>query len=199
MAPDAELYLKAQTLLAAHGSVQSQPAIDWRGDIPLPAEVAAFYELAGPLEVVVKGYGNPTRFPSLANLWDHQKGYRWHGNTGVRLPDWKDNWLVIASQGSDPYIFDIGTGQILFDIVGQGAWRPKKQFPNFPMMACCVATLGSIKKAAGRNFTDEESFVTLTCKNLAVDEIAGLTGSKSSAEIVVNRAGWVTSDQFKRQ
>ncbi|MBO0753752.1 MAG: hypothetical protein J2P53_16660, partial [Bradyrhizobiaceae bacterium] len=52
-----------------------------------------------------RGYGNPSFMPSLGGLWHHQAGYRDHPDTRERFPEWEDDWLEIADQGADPFVF----------------------------------------------------------------------------------------------
>src|SRR5437867_3587372 len=92
---------KARRLLAEHGEIRSQPASDWRGPFPLPPDLAMYYDVVGPVDVTIEGYGNPYFLPSLVKLWDFQAGYRWNGLTGEPIPDWNDDWLVVGDEAGD--------------------------------------------------------------------------------------------------
>ena len=82
-----------------------QPPSDWLGEFPLPVLVAEYFAELGPVDVWIRGYGNPYFLPSLSGLWHYQAGYRRHPDTRECFPDWDDDWLVIADQGADPFIF----------------------------------------------------------------------------------------------
>src|SRR5262249_1596276 len=82
-----------------------QPPSDWLGEFPLPKQVAAYFAELGPVDVWIQGYGNPYFLPSLSGLWRHQAGYRYDPDTRERFPHWDDDWLVIADEGADPFIF----------------------------------------------------------------------------------------------
>jgi hypothetical protein len=192
MRPTPDTYTEAKSLLAGHGSLRPQPVDDWRGTVPLPAEVAFFYDQVGPVDIVLRAYGNPTRLPSLAHLWDQQTGYRSHGETGERIPGWPDDWLVVASSGGDPYIYDTSSGLILFARHGEGAWQGQKRFPNLPVMASCLATLSSIVSAAGEDFLNDDFDVRPKYRDAAIAAVARIVGSVDSAERVVGHAGWGT-------
>jgi hypothetical protein len=47
----------------------SQAADLWRGDFPLPNDVAEYYRDFGAFDVNIENHGNPIFLPSLARLW----------------------------------------------------------------------------------------------------------------------------------
>ena len=132
-------------------------------------------------------YGNPTYFPSLAELWDHQAGYRWDGD-GQPIEDWQPNWIVVADEGADPYI--LSRGRIMLAEHGMGSWEPGEFYPDLNTMAACVATLGLVVKEAGAAFTDDACFVRQQFKDEATNRLQQITGSKSQAQAIVDTAGW---------
>ncbi len=181
---------RARDLLSEHGEVRAQPISDWGGTFELPLEVAAFYAQVGPYDITIEGYGNPYFLPRLAKLWDFQKGYRWHGFTGERLKDWDENWLVVADEGGDPFIFDRDSRKVLFALHGTGVWKPETWFPSLPTMAACLAILGKIVRAAGKNLTDSDCLIRPKHRQHAISAIARVIGSRAEAEAIVGGAGW---------
>lgn len=120
---------------------RSQPPTDWRGPIPLPTPLIAYYQEIGPLDLALPAYGTDFFLPSLARLWDYQAGYRWHGLTGEQLPDWDHRWLVIADQGADPVVLSCDTGAVRYGRHGQGAWELAPFLPDLPTTITCLVTL----------------------------------------------------------
>ena len=108
------------------GDLRPQGAGEWRGPFPLPPALAEFYAEVGPLGPVVYEHVGPVgvTIPGTAlgraagQLWVRQAGYRWDGNSGERLTDWPEDWLVIADQHADPLILEMSTGRVLY-----AAWR----------------------------------------------------------------------------
>jgi hypothetical protein len=103
----------AKRLLALHGEARPQPPSDWTGAIPIPAAVEGFYQEVGPAIVTIEAHGNPYFLPSLVDLWQFQAGYRWNGLSGEPTEDWPDDWLVVADEGGDPFIFVRSSGAVL--------------------------------------------------------------------------------------
>jgi hypothetical protein len=167
-----------------------QPRSDWQGDFPLPASVAEYFTEFGPIDVTLKGYGNPYFLPSLARLWPHQTGYRIHGFTQERILDWNDDWLVIADQGGDPFIFSRSRGVILHAYHGEGVWEPNEMFVNLPEMVTTFAIIGDIVASAGSGLTDDDSLILDTYRDEAQARIAEFTGSQDRAGILVSSLGW---------
>ena len=89
-----------------------QLAVDWQGQFPLPDAVAEYFTQLGPVDVWIRAYANPYFLPSLAHLWGHQTGYSTDGITHERIAVWDDDWLVIADEGGDPFIFSRASGEI---------------------------------------------------------------------------------------
>lgn len=121
--------VNTRELVSRFGACAPQPASDWRGDIPLPDEIARFYEEVGPLGergrkgyqgVALPGHGNDINLVPLALLWREQAGYRWDGRTQVPIDEWPSQWIVLAWEGADAYIFDAETKSMLFAL--PGAW-----------------------------------------------------------------------------
>lgn len=146
----------AKRLLAVHGEVRPQSTSDWTGSFLIPAAVQRFYSDVGPSNITIQEYGNPYFLPSLGDLWTFQAGYRWNGRNGEPIEDWDDDWLVVADEGGDPFIFTRSSGVVLHAYHGQGVWGPSEMFPDLNTMAACLAQLGLIVCEAGDSFTQED-------------------------------------------
>lgn len=179
---------KIQKLVSEHGDCESQSSDLWDGDITLPDEIENFYKDIGPMGVTITSFGNPIYFPSLKDLWSFQEGYRWNSLTGEPIEGWDSNWIVIANEGGDPYIFI--DGKVYFTFHGQGAWDPELMYPNMNTVIACISTLGKIMNDAGVEFEDEDGYVNKECYDKAVSEIALFLDSKKDAEDLIERYGW---------
>lgn len=109
--------------------------------------------------------------------------------TNERFDEWKDNWLVVAYDGGDPYIFDTGAEIILHDLHGQGVWNPKPVFQDLGEMISVFAVLGGIGSRAGDRLTDDQGISPryLQEASLALEKILG---NKERAVEVLDRLGW---------
>lgn len=181
---------QVRLLLAEHGEVRTQFADEWIGQISLPNEVADFYREVGPCNITIAGYGNPYFLPSLAHLWNYQAGYRWNGLTGDPIPDWHNDWLVVADEGDGAFIYDRSSGHVLLAQHGTGVWKPDDIFPDVNTMAACLAILGSVFREAGDYFVDQDHFVQPEYRKRAVLRLADILGSTSDAERLVTSARW---------
>lgn len=168
----------------------SQSAGLWRGDFPLPAAVADYYDDLGASDVSIENYGNPIFLPSLARLWEHQIGYRYHGLTGERIEDWDDDWLVIADQGADPFIYSRGSGKILYAFHGEGEWEPSELFSDLPAMVTSFAIMGEIVARAGEDFTNDNSRISERFIITAKEKLSRVFNSQIEAEAVLGIFGW---------
>ncbi|RQO59452.1 hypothetical protein DBV14_07020 [Variovorax sp. KBW07] len=194
---------QARAALAPHGELATQTAAEhWRGDIPLPPAIEAFYAQVGPLGewindrvghagLTVPNVGNPFSIPPLARLWELQAGYRWHGISGERIADWPDHWLVVADQGADPFIFDLRTGAIQFARHGEGTWQDDgPMFADISQMAACLGTIGQfVEEADEALFLDDYSVDPVQRARL-VEQLAPLLGGADEAELILDDFGW---------
>jgi hypothetical protein len=122
---------RAKEVLALHGEVRPQPPSDWNGPFPIPPAIERFYREVGPVDVRIGAYGNPYFLPRLTGLWEFQAGYRWNGLSGERIEDWDDDWLVVADEGGDPFMFSRSSGRILHAYSwGQSCWKRVKRSPT---------------------------------------------------------------------
>ncbi|EKU98526.1 hypothetical protein Lepto7375DRAFT_7822 [Leptolyngbya sp. PCC 7375] len=181
----------AQTreLLTRHGDCEKQDLAEWSGPFELPNALRDFYSDVGPKDICIEGYGNPTTIPSLKRLWDRQAGYRWNGLTNEPIEEWPSNWIVVADEGADPYIFDTETGRILFAQHGAGAWDAGEIYPDITTMAACIATLGCVILDS-QDFEDEDCNINPNCRMDAIDRLTEILGNQSQAEAIVEMAGW---------
>jgi hypothetical protein len=163
---------------------------DWRGDFPLPSAVAEYFAELGPVDVCIHAYGNPYFLPSLAKLWAHQTGYRTHGVTHERIPDWDDDWLVIADEGGDPFIFSRASGAILHAYHGAGVWEPTEMFDSLVEMATTFAIIGDIVASVGDALTDDDSLILPCYRQEARTRIGEFLHSPERADGLVLTLGW---------
>ena len=182
---------QVRDLLERHGTTCPQSALEWRGEIPLPATVERFYADAGPSDITIKSLGNSYFLPKLADLWQFQVGYRWHGFTGERLPEWDEDWLVVADQGGAPFILSISTNSILYAHHGEGVWEPEVIYPDIFTMSACMAILGSIVVDARDDFTDQGCRIRPRHQAEAMRRFEDVLGSSAEAEAVLGLCGWV--------
>jgi hypothetical protein len=180
----------ARTLLSMHGEVRPQSVEDWSGSFEIPGAVERFYREVGPLSITIQGGGNPYFFPRLAELWEFQAGYRWNGLNGEPIEDWNDDWLVVANQSGDPFIFERSSGAVLFAYHGEGQWDPAKMFPDLNTLAACLAQIGVIVEKAGDEFTDSDSSIRPQYRKLASTKLGELLGSPPDAEWILGVLGW---------
>jgi hypothetical protein len=178
---------QVQELLSPFGELRSQSESDWSGKFPLPEAVATFYREIGPWEVWIRSHGNPYHLPKLADLWRLQAGYRWNGLSGEASADWNDDWLVVAFEGSNPFIFSHRSGHIMHAMIGAGEWKPEVVFPDVNTMAACLGQIGTIVSSVGDVLTDADCVVRPEFYALVVSELAVLLGTSTVAENVLAR------------
>ena len=181
---------QARQLLSLSGVVRPQPLSDWTGAFPIPPAIERFYREVGPADVYIESYGNPFFLPSLSKLWQFQAGYRWNGLSGEPVADWRDDWLVVADQGGDPFILSRSSGAVLHDEHGRGMWQPGELFPDLYTMAACLGQLGAVVASAGECFTDEDCRIRPEWRDEALMGLRHLLGSPWAAEFVLGSLGW---------
>ena len=175
-------------LLKPHGSCRSQDSSEWTGTIPLPGGLASFYHEVGPVSMFIDGYGDSTFIPSLSQLWDHQAGYRWDARTGAPIDDWNSDWIVVAVEGADPFIYC--NGAILFAHHGEGLWEPDQIYPDLNTMAACMAIVGSVVSRAGENLVNDDCSIRPEFRAQVVSQLTQILGDEREAEAIVQTAGW---------
>ena len=180
----------AERLLALHGEIRPQTSSDWAGAFPIPPAVERFYQEVGPLNVTIEAHGNPYFLPSLCDLWQFQAGYRWNGLSGKPIDDWPDEWLVVADEGGDPFIFDRSSGVVLHAYHGEGEWDAGEMFPDLNTMAGCLAQIGAIVLESRRAYTEEDCSIRPNYCALALTRLQELLGSRFEAEAVLRVLGW---------
>jgi hypothetical protein len=174
--------------------IQLQPQLvsDWNGSFPLPEPIVDYYAVFGPVDTEIDTYGNPYFLPSLANLWSLQAGYRYDGRSHTSLPGWNDDWLVIAEAGGDPFICSRTTKQVAFAEHGIGTWKPDWVFDNLEQMVTSLLILGSVRRVAGADFTDSESYVKVSHYAEALRQLTNLLPSVQTATDLLALLGWVS-------
>jgi hypothetical protein len=181
---------QVKELLVPFGEVRSQSLSEWRGSIDLPKPVQKFYEEIGPLDVSIRGYGNDFDIPSLAGLWSLQEGYRWNALSGEPIPDWNADWLVLVTEGFDPFIVKGQSGTIWFANHGEGEWKFSEYFSDINTMVACIAQLGIIAISAGDDLTDEYSVIKEEHLELAQLKLSHLLKSQEKARETIGLLGW---------
>ena len=177
-------------LLAPYGELKPQPATDWTGNTALPTMVEEIYTQIGPHELMISTGGNSIYVPSLAKLSTLQVGYRTDGNTHERIINWPDEWLVIAAEGANPFIFNCKDSQIYFDFAGGGKWQPRLLAPNIATAFGSLATLSSAL-ANLDDETDFEDFEMLPqAREKCIAALVNYMGDAQKAQIFVEIIEW---------
>ena len=183
---------KQSLLLSCPESVfRAQTVSEWVGAFDLPQPVANYYAELGPVDVYIPGYGNPYFLPSLASLWKFQAGYRYHSETFERFDVWDDDWLVIADEGGDAFIYSRGDTTISHAYHGEGFWSPEPLFTSIEHMAACLSLMGEIADSAGLDFTDSDSFILPCYIQTAEARMTEVTQDLLYTERVLTRLGWL--------
>jgi hypothetical protein len=186
----------ARTLFTKHFSQQkwlSQLPSDWTGPFLLPEPLVDYYARVGPVNITLKGYGNPYFLPSLARLWGYQEGYRYNGKTGQVFEDWNDDWLVVADEGADPFILSRSTGEVSYAVHGVGYWKPDVLFDDLEEMVTCLLILGAVTSSAPiMDFTDEESLIKPGYYAGALNQLGDYFSSPGKAKNLLEKLGWVS-------
>jgi hypothetical protein len=177
-------------------ALRLQPLSDWLGGFLLPVLVAEYFAELGPVDVWIRGYGNPYFLPSLSGLWHYQAGYRYHPDTHERFADWDDDWLVIADQGADPFIFSRTSTVVLHAYHGEGVWEPTEIFACLEEMATTLAIIGDIVESAGPTLTDDASMIFPRYQQDACTRIGKHLHSAERADALLKRLGWRRNDNF---
>jgi hypothetical protein len=167
-----------------------QDANDWQGPFALPEEVLEYYRELGPCDLALEHIASTFFLPSLARLWEHQAGYRYHPDTKEVFPDWDDDWLVIADEGADPFIYVRSSGQILHDTHGGGSWNPEFFCQNLETMVTSMAILSELVLAAGESLEFEENGICKTWYDKAVARLTELLGNEIDAKGMLGALGW---------
>jgi hypothetical protein len=170
--------------------LRSQPISDWHGPFPLPVSVIDYYTAFGPDSAEIPGYGNPYFLPRLAELWSFQAGYRYHGHTHKSLPDWNDDWIVIADAGGDPFLCSRATNQVAYARHGIGTWKPIWLFDTIESTVTCLLVLASVQHTAGDDFTDEEGYIQERYRQIARTQLRTILRSDDATDQVLAILEW---------
>lgn len=194
-------YASIRPLLAPWGELRPQPASDWQGDVPLPPTLLAFYDQigpwggirhasVGPVGLDLHSGGNPVSIPPLQHLWSRQGGYRWHGLSGERLRGWKDEWLVVATEGSHPFIYELDRGRVLFDLAG-GDWDPQPIADDLATAFGALATVANAYAALGEQALDEDCELRPQARASVRDALVDfLGGAGAQADALLHAWRW---------
>ncbi|WZB70902.1 hypothetical protein WJ968_00675 [Achromobacter xylosoxidans] len=181
------------------GDLRPQGAGEWRGPFPLPPALAEFYAEVGPLGPVVYEHVGPVGvtipgtalgFAPLAKLWVRQAGYRWDGNSGERLTDWPEDWLVIADQHADPLILEYVHRCVLYALHGAGRWDAQWLAPDLRTLAAVLASVGGVHEDAGDDLCDDEGELRPRHREAAVRAAAAVLGGDEAARAFFDLLEW---------
>jgi hypothetical protein len=184
---------RLKTLLTPFGALEAQEAEEWTGDIELPAVLAAYYAQVGPTDLEIDTLGDPFTFYPLSRLWDIQAGYRWNTVSGARLVDWNDEWVVVATQGEDPFILDALTGEVL-TAPGENGWldreaEPEVTFPNLAVMTEALAAVGAAYAATEDPFTEDWAVSPELARDVT-ERLEQVLGDAGRARLVARKFGY---------
>ncbi|RDZ28647.1 SMI1/KNR4 family protein [Lysobacter silvisoli] len=194
-------YAWIRPLLERWGELRAQPASDWQGEFALPPDLLDFYRQIGPWGGVHHANigpvgldlpcgGNPVSIPPLQHLWSRQAGYRWHGLSGERLRGWKDEWLVIAHEGSHPFIYDLRSGRVYFDLAG-GDWNPRLIAGDAATALGAIATVADAYTALGEDALDEDGALRPQARAQVRDALAAfLDADAARADALLQAWRW---------
>lgn len=177
-----------RALLEPWGELRPQPVEEWTGEDPLPDAVRDFYLEVGPVDLDIDCGGNPVHLPALDGLWELQIQYRWHGRTGERLRDWKDEWLVVAQAGGDPFILDFVTGQVSAARHGSREWVPVFFAGDLMTAIGNIATVGDALSALGEDAYDEALELKPSSREIVTTALAEFLGGDQDKAVAALRA-----------
>lgn len=185
-----------RAVLMPFGAFRPQPASEWTGEGDLPPALARFYLEIGPDAdpdgsdgVTIPSFGNPYWLAPLRSLWEFQAGYRWDALSKRPIVDWRDDWLVVADQGGDPFIFEETNGTVLHDQHGRGGWQPQPIFADIFVMAWAPGTIGAVLEEAGDDLHDEDFELRPTWRDRVRARLAVELGL-ADADRVATRLDW---------
>jgi len=92
---------------------------------PFPPDLVTYLDKIAPAEdVEFVTVGNPLQLYGLARLGPQQPGYSFNPVTQTPLPDWNPAFFLLADEGADPVVFDLGqpTAGIRKLLHGAGSW-----------------------------------------------------------------------------
>lgn len=180
-----------QRLLRKHGTCKPQKPAAWKGSIALPEPLRVYYLEVGPVNITIENQPHPFFLPRLSQLWKLQEGYRWNASTGEDDPDWDPSWIVVATQGADPFVFRQNDGRILWGEHGAGDWDLHWLFPDILSMAVSLAVLGKIAQDADGELFDESYTVRTAVQKRTELELKPILGSAKQARLVLQCVGWL--------
>lgn len=191
-----------RTCLAPWGALKSQAASDWRGPDPLPPVLADFYRevgpwgetfhaAVGPVGLTIATGGNPVEVPPLHKLWARQGGFAWSRSPAEPLPDWPAQWLVIALEGSNPFVLDRDSGAVLFHFSGCGHWREPRAFaPDLATALGGIATVANALDALGDAALDDDFNLKDSSRDSVLRALAEFTGDGAQARAMLMAWQW---------
>ncbi|WP_086932252.1 hypothetical protein [Agarilytica rhodophyticola] len=195
-------FTSLKKMLQQWGELKPQDSEDWQGDFPLPDVLVSFYqevgpwgptyaEKIGPIGLEIESFREPISIPPLFKLWELQSGYRWHGNTGERLNDWKDTWIVVAECCGDPFVLDVSSGEMLFGFHGAGKWDLASIAADINTAFGALSVIGSTLLNAGEEgYDDEMCDYTEDTKKKVIEALSTFLNSENEASELLAVFEW---------
>jgi len=118
-------------------------------DNPLPIDFVYYLKkIATQDDYGFLRVGNSLNLYGFSNISSLQEGYNFNPFTKEKIPEWLDNWLIIADEGSDPIIIDLlKAGKVFQSIHGEDNWN---FFPIADSISqfflCCTALHYTLSK-----------------------------------------------------
>jgi hypothetical protein len=103
---------------------------------------------------------------------------------------WDDDWLVIADQGGDAFIFSRASSVIFHANHGEGVWEPAQMFDSLVDMVTTFAIIGDIVASAGRGLTDDDSLILPRYREAARTRIGEFLRSHERADALLSSLDW---------
>jgi len=153
-------------------------------------EIAEYYKEIGPVDLYIPGHGNDYYLPSLKSLKLFQSGYSFDPITNSIIDAWNSDWIVLADQGGDPFIFSKNNKNILFANHGNGLWEPEVIFPNIECMVYCLLIIGTIISENGENYMDDDCNIKMESIKLAKRKFLEVLENEDIVNNALNLLEW---------
>ena len=99
-------------------------------------------------------------------------------------------WLVVATEGSHPFIYELDSGRVLFDLAG-GVWDPQPIADDLATAFGALATVAQAYAALGEEALDETYELRPQARVQVRDALAEfLGGDRAGAEALLHAWRW---------
>jgi hypothetical protein len=113
-----------------------------KASLPLPPALAGAFAHLAPIENVRIDLGSHAlTLWAPGELIELQVGYRWHGFSGKRMPEWDERFVVFAEDGADPLALrhDQLDGPVYLSHRGEGRHAFFEAAPDLAAFFHCLA------------------------------------------------------------